>query len=112
MMNERQAYLSLLQMLSGNQPGNRHGLSAHLAGLARQDLSTVWLRRIRFSDGGDQILLEGGSTREADIPLYLQRLTDQPVFAGREFEHLRLSRAVQASSSIDFVLQTHQEEEP
>ena len=112
MMDERQAYQTLLQTLSGSQPGNRSGLSEHLAGLARQDLSTVWLRRIRLSDGGNQMLLEGGSTREADIPLYLQRLNEQPVFAGREFEHLQLNRAEAASPIVDFVLQTTEEEEP
>jgi hypothetical protein len=112
MVNRRQAALELLQMLKDNQLGNRHGLSEHLSGLARQNLSTVWLRRIQLGAGGDQLLLEGSSTRAADVPLYLQRLTEQEVFAGREFEHLQLTRPEKNIPIIDFLLQTTLEGEP
>lgn len=110
MANVRQAKLMLLQLLTGSQLGNRIGLSEHLVGLARQDLSTVWLRRIHLSAGGDQLLLEGSSTRAADIPLYLQRLTEQEIFAGREFERLQLNRDEKAGTIVDFLLQTTRED--
>jgi hypothetical protein len=110
MTTVRQAKLMLLQLLTGSQLGNRLGLSEHLAGLARQDLSTVWLRRIHLSAGGDQLLLEGSSTRAADIPLYLQRLTEQHIFAGREFERLQLNRDEKAGMIVEFLLQTTRED--
>jgi hypothetical protein len=112
MTHEREADLALLRLLTDGQIGNNRGLSEHLAGLARQDLSTVWLRRIRFSVGGERLLLEGSCTRAADIPLFLQRLSKQPVFAGREFEHLELSRSENTTSIIDFLLQTTPQETP
>jgi Tfp pilus assembly protein PilN len=112
MMSDRQARFALLGLLTGSRPGNSRGFSEYLAGLARQDLPSVWLRRIQLSAGGDQLLLEGSTTRAADVPLYLQRLTGQPVYAGREFEHLQLNRSENGSQFIDFLLQTTQEEKP
>jgi hypothetical protein len=112
MTHEREADLALLRLLTDGQLGNNRGLSEHLAGLARQDLSTVWLRRIRFSVGGERLLLEGSCTRAADIPLFLQRLSEQAVFAGREFEHLQLSRSEKTTAIIDFLLQTTPQEAP
>ena len=112
MMNERQAKLTLLQLLTDGKLVNRRGFSGHLSGLARQNLSSVWLRRVQIKAGRDQLLLEGSSTHAADIPLYLQRLTEQEVFADREFEHLQLSRAEKEVPIIDFILQTSLEEEP
>lgn len=109
MADVRQAKLTLLQVLSGSELGNRLGFSEHLSGLARQNFSSVWLRRIHLGAGGDQLLLEGSTTRAADIPLYLQRLTEQEIFAGREFEHFQLNRAEKAETVIDFLLQTTQE---
>jgi len=106
MTNRRQATIDLLQLVKNSQWGNRRGLSEHLSGLARQHLPTVWLRRIRIGAGGDQLLLEGSSTRAADVPLYLQRLNEQEVFTGREFEHLQLARAEKDLAIIDFLLQT------
>ena len=112
MMNAHQASLELLQLIDDTQLGNRSGLGEHLTGLARQNLSSVWLRRVRVGAGGEQLLLEGSSTRAADVPLYLQRLKEQDIFAGREFEHLQLSRSDQNSPSIDFLLQTTVEDKP
>jgi len=112
MVNARQAYLEMLNLLNDSQLGNRRGLSEHLSGLARQNLPTVWLRRIRISAGGEQLLLEGSSTHAADVPLYLQRLHEQKVFAGREFEHLQLSRAETNAPIIDFLLQSTLGDEP
>ncbi|WP_319524577.1 hypothetical protein [uncultured Desulfosarcina sp.] len=111
MADVRQAKLTLLQLLTGSRLGNSLGLSEHLAGLARQDLSTVWLRRIHLGTGGERLLLEGSTTRAADIPLYLQGLTAQKVFSGREFEHFQLNRPDEkAETIIDFLLQTTQGE--
>ena len=112
MANERDANQALIKLLSDGQAGNCRGLSDHLAGLAKQDLSTLWLRRIRLSAGGDRLLLEGSSTRAADVPLYLQRLSGQAVFAGRVFDHLQLNREESNPSIIDFLLQTTREDKP
>lgn len=112
MLAERQALLALLELLTVEQPGNRQGFSRHMEGLAREDLPTVWLRRIRFDDGGQELLLEGSATRPADVPLYLQRLTRQQDYAGREFERLRLQRSEQDPGTIDFLLQSAKQEKP
>lgn len=112
MLGDRQAWLALLQLLTSGQPGNSLGFSGHLEGLAREDLSTVWLRRIRLSAGGPNLLLEGSATRAADVPLYLQGLNRQQDYAGREFNHLQLSRSEENPQIIDFLLQTSQEEKP
>jgi hypothetical protein len=112
MLGDRQARLALLELLTHGRPGNSRGFSGHLEGLARENLATVWLRRIRLSAGGDRLLLEGSTTSAADVPLYLQRLTRQQDYAGREFEHLQLSRSEEQPQIIDFLLQTVPEEQP
>lgn len=112
MQADRQARIALLEMLTRKQPGNSEGFSSHLEGLAREDLSTVWLRHIRLSAGGHDLLLEGSAVRASDVPVYLQRLTRQQDYAGREFEHLQLSRSENHPQVIDFLLQTTQEEKP
>jgi hypothetical protein len=112
LLGDRQARLALLELLTHGRPGNSLGFSRHLEGLARENLATVWLRRIRLSDGGDRLLLEGSTTSAADVPLYLQRLTRQQDYAGREFEHLQLSRSEEHPQIIDFLLQTASEEQP
>lgn len=112
MMADRQGRLALLQLLTSGQPGNSVGFSRHLEGLAREDLSTVWLRRIRLSAGGHNLLLEGSTTRAADVPLYLQGLNRQQDYVGREFNHLQLSQSEENPQVVDFLLQTTQEEKP
>ncbi|MGE4544377.1 MAG: hypothetical protein AB7D06_09750 [Pedobacter sp.] len=112
MMGDRQARLALLQLLTGGQPGNSVGFSRYLEGLAREDLSTVWLRRIRLSAGGHNLLLEGSATRAADVPLYLQGLNRQQDYAGREFDHLQLTQSEDNRQIVDFLLQTNQEGKP
>ena len=112
MLGERQARLALLQLLTSGDSGNRLGFSGHLEGLARETLATVWLRRIRFSAGGHNLLLEGSTTRASDVPLYLQGLNRQPDYAGREFDHLQLNRSEDNPQIIDFLLQTTHEEQP
>lgn len=112
MLGDRQARLAMLQLLTSGQPGNSLGFSSYLEGLAREDLSTVWLRRIRLSAGGHNLLLEGSATRAADVPLYLQGLNRQQDYAGREFNHLQLTQSEDNRQIIDFLLQTKQEEKP
>jgi hypothetical protein len=112
MVAEREARFALLELLTVEHPGNSRGFSRHLEGLAREDLSTVWLRRIRLTAGGHDLLLEGSATRAADIPLYLQRLTRQKDYAGREFDHMQLRRSEETPQVIEFLLQTGQEEKP
>ncbi len=112
MLGDRQAHLALLQLLTNGEPGNRLGFSGHLEGLAREALATVWLRRIRFSAGGHNLLLEGSTTRASDVPLYLQGLNRQQDYAGREFDHLQLSRSEEHPQIINFLLQTTHEEKP
>ena len=68
MTQARQASLELLRRINESQLGNRRGLAEHLSGLARQHMPTVWLRRIRISAGGERLLLEGSTTRSADVP--------------------------------------------
>lgn len=109
---ERQARLALLDHLTRRRPGNTQGFSRHLEGLAREDLAETWLRRIRLSGGGRNLELEGSTTQASKVPVYLQRLTHQEEFAGREFDRLQLSRSEERPGVIDFLLQTTVEEQP
>jgi len=112
MMADRQARLALLDFLTEERPVNGVGFSSHLEGLAKEDVPTVWLRRIRLSGGGHDLLLEGSATRASDVPVYLQRLQRQQDYVGREFDHLQLSRSENNPQAVDFLLQTTKEKKP
>ncbi|MEC7378215.1 MAG: PilN domain-containing protein [Pseudomonadota bacterium] len=66
--------------------------SPGMAALARQIPEDVWLTGITLAADADQVVLEGRSRNSALVPQYLERLGQEPAFAGKTFGAFRLSR--------------------
>ncbi|MCC7122943.1 MAG: hypothetical protein IT493_15425 [Gammaproteobacteria bacterium] len=95
----------LMAVLSEGAFGNNVGLSPYLVGFARQHVAGTWLTRVEIAAGGDRIGIEGHAQVPEFVPLYVQRLAAEPVFAGKVFNHLELARAP-AGTEVAFALAT------
>ena len=85
------------------------GFSAHLSGLARQDVPQLWLRHI-YLQHGQQVDLIGSAHQAEEVPLYLQRLTKEPAFRGTDFLRVDIARHEEVVGRVDFSLSTRKEE--
>lgn len=106
-----EAKRAVLGMLSSDEVSNRSGFSAHLEGLARRPMRGLWLTAVSITDGGQQLGLWGKSLQADLVPRYLEALSEEAAFAGREFRTLQMTRSDESTNSIDFVLLTRSDEE-
>lgn len=83
----------------------KRGFSEHLNGLARQDLPELWLQRI-FLQQGKQVELDGSARQAEAVPLYLQRLSQEPAFSGTAFHSVEIARHEELADQIRFSLRT------
>lgn len=101
---ERDRKAQALSALSRRELGNTQGFSPLFTSLARQRLNGLWLTHIEM--GGAQMALTGITLSEELIPRYLQKLGNEPVFAGTSFEEASLQRRSDGGNQIEFVLRT------
>lgn len=73
-----------------NDSGN--GLSAYLRGFAKQNVDGLWLSGIRIDNDRHAMTLRGRSLQADLLPLYIERLSQERVFAGHEFGGLQIKR--------------------
>jgi hypothetical protein len=90
---ERDLKRRALIVLDTGRLGDQRGFSSHLEALARQRIEPVWLTRIRIADGGHRLTLEGLTHEAPQVPVYLQRLSNEAVYQGTDFRTMRLDRA-------------------
>lgn len=77
-----------------------------LAGLGRQRPEALWLTRIHLADAGARLGL-GGRSLEADaVPVYLQRLSNEPALLGRSFSRFEIGRGETPTAPLRFELAT------
>lgn len=103
---ERDAKTRLVRALARQSFGNTEGFSQHIAGLARQHVSGLWLRAVRIRRGGRELALAGSTLDPELVPRFIQQLGREPVFAGADFSSLRLQRSEEDPGRIDFSLGT------
>ncbi|HEB28365.1 MAG TPA: hypothetical protein ENI05_11425 [Porticoccus sp.] len=75
-------------------PGNtvmEKGFADHLKGLARQSIKGMWFTEIQLQNGGQQLALMGRTRAPEYVPRYLQKLTAENIFSGRQFKVFRMS---------------------
>ncbi len=94
----------IFNIIANKNLGNNTGFSAHLQALGRQSLDTVSLSVFSLQHGGNYAEF-AGKTRAADqIPLYVQRLRSEPVFAQSAFGVLNLEPVKNNQGLFDFSL--------
>lgn len=84
---------TMLHALNGGELGNTSGFSEFFAALGRQALSGVWLTRIRISDAGNDLLVEGRALRAQLMPSYLRALNREAMMRGRRVTEMKLATA-------------------
>lgn len=98
----------VLKVLSQDEFGNADGFAAHIAGLARQRIEGLWLTKLRLSNGGTSISMQGSTTKSVFLPQYLQRLSAEKAFSGATFEHFEISKDEKKKNWFNFNLNTNQ----
>lgn len=94
----------VLGILSQDQFGNTEGFIKHISGLARQRIDGLWLTQIRIAGGGNDVALQGTTSKSSLLPKYLQRLSAETAFSGTEFESLLMARNEKKKQWLNFSL--------
>lgn len=106
---ELQRLISYLEILARQQ---RVGFVAPLAALAEQHPpSGLWLNTIVLTEGGTDLRLKGTSQTQELLPEYLQRLSQNAVFQGRQFARFDVQRGDDALLHFDLSSRTDDKEE-
>lgn len=82
----------VIEVLDSGALGRSTGFSAFMTGFARQAQSDLWLTGFRIMAGGDEIEIRGRMLDASRLPDYVQRLNSVPVFQGRRFAALEMTR--------------------
>ncbi len=80
------------QILEGDIFANTDGYSEFLLALARQHVAGIWLTGFSIVGAGERLMLKGRTTVPELVPRYMQRLGDEEVLAGIEFQVFRMAR--------------------
>ena len=109
-----QSRLRALNLLSHRESDNMIGFSFLLDGLGRQrdTIEGIWLKKIRFDDGGYSLRLDGYSHSAELLPRLVQTLAKEEILRGHEFRHVKISRSAEHQQIMDFELDTKLREQP
>jgi hypothetical protein len=86
----KQAQQTMSALNAGNF-GDRKGFAQYLNAFSRQSIDGIWLTGFSITGGGD-IEISGRTLRPDLVPVYIQRLNEEEVLAGRSFAHLEMKR--------------------
>ncbi len=102
-----------LQVLDNGALGQQAGFSEYLAALGRQRIEPVWLTGIRIQEGGQQLRLQGRTLQADQVPVYMQRLSSEPVYSGTDFRTMVIERVdtPDGGTVLEFRLSTRGEDE-
>lgn len=93
--------------LAGVGTGDASGYSAFFLALARQHVSGVWLTGFDVADRGERMMLQGRTRAPERVPQYIQRLSREDVFAGREFHVFSMTQPEEAKAGyVEFTVRT------
>jgi hypothetical protein len=98
----------LRDALLNETTGTREGFSPFLLGLARRHVNGLWLREIAIDESGNTLDLKGSVTAPEAVPEFLEVLSQEPAFSGREFKTFGLKLAEDDNPVIDFILSTEE----
>lgn len=91
----------VMAVIAQGSVGDGSGFSGLLQGFSRQIVEGVWL--VGFSFSGKEIEIRGRLTDPALLPKYINRLNDEPAFAGRRFATLDMKAVDPASDKPEAV---------
>lgn len=81
----------MVDTLKSGAVGNTTGYSQYMRAFARQSVQGLWLTGFKVTGGADpQISLTGGVLNPELLPIYIQRLSKEPVMKGKVFATLNM----------------------
>jgi len=86
----KQAQQTMSALNAGNF-GDRKGFAQYLNAFSRQSIDGVWLTGFTITGTGD-IEINGRTLRPDLVPVYIQRLNEEEILAGRSFARLEMKR--------------------
>lgn len=89
---ERDLKRRALEVLDDGALGQMDGFSPYLEALGRQRVEPVWLTGIRIDGGGRHLRLAGRTQDASQVPVYLQRLSNEAVYQGTDFRTMEINR--------------------
>lgn len=105
-VRQRRDLVSRTEQLTAN---GQRGFSPYLRSLARQSDGELWLTRIRINLAADEMRLQGRTKSGDQVPRYMHRLKQEPLFSGRRFADFSLQREPE-SGTLTFSLATGPDE--
>lgn len=100
---------ALLGAVANYEDTPTQGFSSYLAGLAREDMRSLWLTRIDVRSQ-HQLALQGSALSAQDVPTFIQRLGKEPAFSGISFQRVEI-QANEKTGQVDFTLNTTRQDE-
>lgn len=94
----------IVSLLSEGELGKGLGFSEYLEIFSRRVVQGMWISKFSVFDGGQHMLIKGGTLSAELLPLFLQGLSDEPSLAGMEFTVLQMAREDTNRAWIEFVL--------
>jgi len=94
----------VLNFVEANRFGSGDGFSSYLVALSNLQVDNIWLNQIRFGENFVQI--KGSALNAAEVPVYFDSFSDEPIFQGNRFDLFRLSRANNSDWKVDFEIAT------
>lgn len=79
-----------LEELASGSLGDTSGFSEQFRAFARQASPGLWLTGFTLAGAGSEILIQGRALKAEQVPAYIQRLKDEPVFRGKSFASLQI----------------------
>src|SRR2546421_2634357 len=86
-MRQAQETVSALQ---GGSFGDRQGFGEYLRAFSRQSLDGLWLTAFTITGAGE-LEISGRALRPDLVPVYIQRLNEEEVLAGRTFARFEMT---------------------
>ncbi len=94
----------ILTIIANKNLGNNTGFSAHLQALGRQSLPTLSLSVFSLQYGGNYVEFAGKTQAADQVPLYIQKLRTEAVFANSAFGVLNLEPEKNSRGIFSFSL--------
>ena len=104
LITKRDHKIHVLSLLSKQKLGNGQGFSQYFTSLSNQWIENIWLTNISITGNADQLSLIGKTNNPVYVPLLLQKLTEEPIFAGKTFQSFSISDIADDDNYLSFEL--------
>lgn len=96
----------VIYLLTDKKSDQTQGFSRYFSALSRQSIADVWLSNIYINGKKHTLKLQGSTFNPEKVPVFIQKLHNEPVFQGRNFAELSMTQAEKTENQIDFSVST------